>query len=119
MSFIAVFLVASIIGAAMVAWVIVWATNRAASSAVTRHFKASEYILETGNPPPEWLAAPVWKRLLGNPFASARSLGALARLDEMIRFFEQCSFYEDEFAREQHLAQLEAIRRKWQTVKDR
>ena len=118
MGLLAVFIVASVIGAAMVAWVIIWATNRAASSAVTRHFKASEYILETGKPPPEWLAAPVWKRLLGKASASSGNFGALEQLDEMIRFFEHCRFYEDEFAREQHLSQLGAVRREWQSVKD-
>lgn len=115
MDLLAAFIVASVIGAGLVAWVIIWATNRASASAITRYFKASEYILETGAPPPNWLAAPVWKRLLGKASNSAGLGDALARLDELIRFFEQCGFYEDEFAREQHLAQLERVRRAWQT----
>ena len=117
MDLLAVFIVASLIGAGMVAWVIIWTTNRASASAITRHFKASEYILETSKPPPEWLAAPFWKRLLGKSSKSASEGSALARLDELIRFFEHCSFYEDEFAREQHLSQLERVRRAWQSDK--
>ena len=33
----------------------------------------------------------------------------------MIRFFEQCSFYEDEIARAEHLSQLESVRGAWQS----
>ena len=119
MDLLAAFIVASLIGAGMVAWVIIWTTNRASASAVTVHFKASEYILETGKPPPEWLALPLWKRLLGKASKSAGDGRALARLDELIRFFEHCSFYEDEFVREQHLSQLEGVRRAWQSGKVR
>lgn len=113
MDLLALFIIASFVGAGLVAWVIVWTTNRAAESAVTRYFKASEYILDTGEPPPEWYAQPIWKRLLGAAPASASDERLLIRLDELIRFFEGCSFYEDEFAREQHLTQLEGIRQAW------
>jgi len=117
MDLLALFIVASLIGGGMVAWVAIWTTNRASNAAITRYFKASEYILETGMPPPEWLRAPVWKRLLALPPFSAREEQVIARLDELIRFFKHCSFYEDEFAREQHLSQLEAVRRAWQSGK--
>ncbi len=115
MDLLIVFVIASVIGAVMIAWVIIWTANRASASAITRHFKASEYILETGKPPPDWLAAPIWRRLRVKASASDREGAVLARLDELIRFFEHCSFYEDEFAREQHLSQLEGIRRAWQS----
>ena len=68
-------------------------------------------------PPPEWLKAPAWKRLLGIQRFSAAEEPVMARLDELIRFFEHCSFYEDEFARDQHLSQLEGVRRAWQSGK--
>lgn len=113
MDLLALFVVASVIGASLVAWVIVWTTNQSTESAITRHFKASEYILDTGQPPPAWLRAPLWKRLIGAETGSARDEIALMRLDELIRFFEQCSFYEDEYAREQHLAQLDAVKKAW------
>lgn len=119
MDLLALFIVASLIGGGMVAWVAIWTTNRASNAAITRHFKASEYILETGKPPPEWLREPVWKRLLRLlPFSSADET-VIARLDELIRFFEHCSFYEDEYAREQHLSQLDSVRKAWQSGKTR
>lgn len=117
MDLLAAFFVASIIGAATVAWVIYWTTNRASASAITQYFKASEHILETGKPPPDWLVAPVWKRLLGKPSGAESETRALYRLEELIRFFEHCSFYEDEFAREEHLAQLESLRQAWKSGK--
>lgn len=113
MDLLAFFIVATVIGAGLVAWVVVWTTSRASESAITRYFKASEYILDTGDPPPEWYAVPIWKRLLGAAPATASQERILIRLDELIRFFEDCSFYEDEFAREQHLTQLEGIRQAW------
>ena len=113
MDLLALFIVASVIGAAMIAWVIIWTTNRPSESAITRHFKASEYILETGQPPPKWLTKPVWKRLLGTAPESGTEETLLARLDVLIRFFEHCSFYEDEYTREQHLSLLESVRQAW------
>ena len=113
MDLLAAFIVASVIGAGMVAWVIIWTTNRATASAITRHFKASEYILETGKPPPNWLKASLWKRLLGKSSTSAGDGRVLVRLDALIRYFEHCSFYEDEYAREQHLSQLERVKKNW------
>ena len=114
MDLLAVFILASMIGAFMVAWVIISTTRRASDSAITRYFKASEYIVETGQPPSEWLVAPLWRRLLGTAPVSATNERTLARLDGLIKFFEHCSFYEDDFAREQHLSQLQAIRTAWQ-----
>lgn len=92
------FALASALGAAGVAGVIVWVTNRAADSAITRHFKASEHILDTGEPPT------TWRKQRKDP---------LAKLDELILFFEGCNFFEDEFAREQLLAQLAQVREDW------
>lgn len=117
MDLLALFIVASAIGAGIVAWVIVWTTNRASESAITRYFKASEYILETSQPPPVWRAPPRWKRLLRAAPETANEESMLRRLDELIRFFEHSSFYEDEFAREQHLTQLEGIRQAWRAGK--
>lgn len=117
MDMLALFVLVSLIGGAMVAWVAIWTTNRASNFAITRYFKASEYILETGKPPPEWLKTPAWKRPLAMLLASAADKTVTARLDELIRFFEHCSFYEDEFARQQHLSQLEGVRRAWQAGK--
>lgn len=98
MELLAFFALASALGAAGVAGVIVWVTNRAAASAITRHFKASEHILDTGEPPTNW---------------RNQRKGPLANLDELILFFEGCSFFEDEFAREQLLAQLAEVREDW------
>ncbi|MCY3573642.1 MAG: hypothetical protein OXG92_02750 [Chloroflexi bacterium] len=98
MDLLALFALASALGAAVVAGVIVWTSARAANSAITRHFKASEHILETGEPPPNWLT---------------QRKDPLANLDELIHFFESCRFFEDEFAREQLLAQLADVREDW------
>ena len=48
MDLLALVVLASMIGMLFVARVILWSSNRAAEGAVTRYFKASEYILSTG-----------------------------------------------------------------------
>ncbi len=115
MDLLGLFLLASLIGAAMVALVIVWSTNRASSAAITSHFKASEHILDTGQPPPDWLMSPLWKRLLARPAPPDRD-ALLQRLDKLIRYFESSSFVEDEWTRQQLLAQLGAVRERWQSL---
>ncbi len=107
------FVLASILGALTVARVILWSTQRATSSAITSYFKASEYIFESGEPPPEWLANPRWRHRFRSPNASATHAEILARFDDLVRFFEHCSFFEDEWTREQMLAQLAIIRESW------
>lgn len=106
------FVLASLAGAGSVALVIVWTTQRAAASAITRYFQASEIILATGNPPPDWLKPR--RRWLRIGKASPSQSELLKRLDELTRFFEQCRFYEDDFSRDEMLAQLAAIRQAWQ-----
>ena len=113
MDLLAVFALASLLGAFMIVRVILWTTNRAAETAVTRYFKASEHILETGEPPPEWLAPPLRRRIFSAAPAAATDDDVLERLNDLFRFFEQCSFFEDEWAREQMLSQLTAIRERW------
>ena len=113
MDLLAVFVLASLIGSIMLVRVILWTTNRAAGSAITRYFKASEHILETGEPPPEWLATPARRRLFSAAPRAVIPGDVLERLDELFRFFEHCSFFEDERAREQLLTQLIAIRETW------
>lgn len=113
MDLLAVFVLASLIGAFMIVRVILWTTNRAAETAVTRYFKASEHILDTGEPPPEWYSPPLRRRIFSAAPAALSQRQALEKLDELYRFFEHCSFFEDEWAREQLLAQLTAIRERW------
>ena len=113
MDLLAVFTLASIAGAFMLVRFILWTTNRAAGSAVTRYFKASEHILETGEPPPEWLSPPIRRHIFSAAPAAVTHSEVLQRLDELFRFFEHCSFFEDEWAREQLLAQLAAVRETW------
>ncbi|MCY3782153.1 MAG: hypothetical protein OXG78_17700 [Chloroflexi bacterium] len=114
MDLILFFVLAASAGAAAVAGVVVWSTQRAASSALTSYFKASEHILETGEPPPEWRANPKRKRLFRSAGSSATHPELMARFDDLVRFFEGCRFFEDEWAREQMLAQLATIRENWQ-----
>ena len=106
------FVLASILGALTVARVILWSTQRATSSAITSYFKASEYILETGEPPPEWLVKP--RRLFRSSNAKVAHSEIMARFDDLVRFFEHSSFFADEWTREQMLAQLASIREGWQ-----
>ncbi len=108
------FILAALAGAAAVAGIIFWSTQRATASAITSYFKASEYILETGEPPPDWLANPRRKRLFRPAGSSVTHVELMARFDDLVRFFEHCRFFEDEWAREQLLAQLATIRENWQ-----
>ncbi len=113
MDLLLIFILASIIGAALVARVMVWATDRATHGAITSNFQASEYILEYHRPPPHWTATArrVWPPQRGKQNVTKAEL--LARLDELINFFVQCSFFEDEWSREQLLLQLEQERQAW------
>jgi hypothetical protein len=73
---------------------------------VTDHFRAAEFILETHQIPAEWARR-------GRGFRSMSKAVPLTRLDELIRFFETCPFFEDEDARTDLLAQLRAERDVW------
>lgn len=108
------FSLAALAGAATVAGIILWSTQRATASAITNYFKASEYILETGEPPPDWLAKTRRRRLFRPARSNSTQTQLLARFDDLLRFFENCRFFEDEFAREQMLTQLQTIRENWQ-----
>lgn len=105
------FILTSIFAAAVIARVIVWSTHQASSAAITRYFKSAEYILQHHQPPPTWYAVPWRKRLLGQ---SPPAADMMARLDELIRFFEHSAFFEDEWTRQQLLAQLDEERRNWE-----
>ncbi len=113
MDLLAVFILAAVIAAAMIAVVITWASNRASSAAITSYFKAGEYIIETGQAPPGWHAQPKWKRLFGKSPNQVNTADCLKRLDDLIRFFQHCSFFQDERAREELLSQLGRVREAW------
>ncbi len=113
MELLLIFIAASLMGAGLVVWVMLWSTNRAADAAITRYFRDSEHILDTGKAPPSWHVIPWWKRLFARYSRGATQEDVLGRLDDMIRFFEHCSFVEDEWTREQLLAQLDEVRVRW------
>ena len=87
MDLLAAFVLASLIGAFMIVRVIMWTTNRAAETAVTRYFKASEHILETGEPPPEWLAPPLRRRIFSAGPAVVTHDEVLQRLTDLVALF--------------------------------
>lgn len=113
MDLLLLFILAAIAGTAAVGGVILWSTQRAASAAITSYFKASEYILDTREPPPEWLAKPKRRLMTRTERSHDSKADLLGRLDDLIRFFEGCQFFEDAWTREQMLAQLAAIREDW------
>lgn len=113
MDYLIFFVLASLAGAGLVAGVIVWSTNRAAHSAITRHFKASEFILEHHRPPPEWAMPAPGGWLRARSVRPITKSDIMDRLDDLIEFFEDCSFFEDEFAREQLLLKLREEREDW------
>ena len=105
MAFIIVFFVTALAGATLLAWVIIWSTNRAAHGAITRHFQDSEFILDHGEPPAEW------RTLRWGRQASKRDL--LTRLDKLLRFYENSAFFDGEEARDELLRQLRDVRDDW------
>ena len=107
------FILSAVIAAGLVVFVIISSTRRAASKAITRHFKSAEYILAHHQPPPEWTAVPWRKRLLGQSPRQTTDGEIMARLDELIVFFEHSPFFEDEWTRQQLLQQLDDERRQW------
>lgn len=116
MDLLLVFIVASVIGATLLARVIIWSTNRASHTAITSYFKASEFILEHHRPPPNWVihAPKGWRgRRSVKPVSKA---DIIANLDDLIGFFEACSFFEDEWTREQMLKQLREERDSWRAA---
>ncbi len=115
MDLLIVFVLAAVAGAALVAGVIVWSTDRASHSAITRYFKASEFILEHHRPPPDWVLRAPGRWLRARSIRSISKADIMERLDELIVFFEKCSFFEDEFAREQLLLKLRKERENWQS----
>ena len=104
----------AIIAAALVAFVMIRSTRRTAAAAITRHFKAAEYILEHHQPPPAWQTVPWRKRLFSQSPRQNTHADLLARLDELIRFFEHSPFFEDEWTRQQLLTQLDQERQNWE-----
>ncbi len=115
MDFLLFFGFAALVGAGLVAVIIVRATNRASHHAITRYFKASEFILEHHRPPPEWVLSAPGSWLRARSLRAVSKADVMARLDELIDYFEHCSFFEDEFAREQLLLQLRAEREDWRS----
>ncbi len=113
MDFLLFFILASLGGAALVASVIVRSTDRAAHKAITSYFKASEFILEHHRPPPEWIITAPRGWLRARSLRPVGKSDVMARLDDLIEFFENCSFFEDEFAREQLLLKLRQEREDW------
>ena len=114
MDFLLVFTLFAIIAAALVAFVMIRSTRRAAAAAISRHFKAAEYILEHHQPPPTWQTPPWRKRLFSPSPRQNTNADKLARLDELIRFFEHSPFFEDEWTRQQLLTQLGQERQNWE-----
>ena len=114
MDVLALVILASLVGVLLIGRVIISTTDRAAEGAITRYFKASEHILKTGQPPPDWYEISLWRRLIGRAAVPVSQDEIMARLDELIRFFEGCRFFEDEWTREQLLSQLADVRDTWQ-----
>ena len=114
MDFLLAFTLFAIMAAAIIAAVIVRSTRRAATAAITRHFKAAEYILTHHQPPPQWQTPPWRKRLFSQSPRQNTPADMLDRLDELIRFFEHSPFFEDEWTRQQLLTQLDQERQNWE-----
>ena len=113
MDFLLAFILFAIIAAALVAFVMIRSTRRAAAAAISRHFKAAEYILAHHQPPPTW-QTPLWRKRLFSQSPRQNTADMLARLDELIRFFEHSPFFEDEWTRQQLLTQLDQERQNWE-----
>ena len=99
------FLLFAIAGAALVAWVIVWSTNRAAHGAITDYFRDADYILEQHKPPPSWR-----RDRWGKP-ANERSV--MQRMDKLVSFFEGSDFTDEAATRDELLRQLRDERQRW------
>lgn len=118
----------SLIGVAYFAF---WLLNRSAGAALTNQFRDAEFIVNQHHAPPAWTRPRrgfVWlmqsapgllKRGRHRPDAAADDASSpektriLKRMDELIRFFEESPFFEEEETRTLLLKELEAERTAW------
>lgn len=103
MNILLIFIIAVVIGMALVVGTLLWVTDKAGHSAITSYFKAAEYIIEHHQPPPKWMEK-----------ASTNREDILKRMDDLILFFEHSTFFEDENARSVLLEKLNQERADWE-----
>ena len=84
--------------------------GRAAGRQARKRFEDAEHIVNTGQPPPSWLAAA--SRLP----APRRKRKLLRRLDDLTSFFLSAPVVADEATRELLLSKLSEARGQWQRV---
>ena len=120
------FTVVAIICTGLLAKMILWLTDKTGHAAITSYFQAAEYILNHHHAPPHWTKRQF--NVLQQPLATLRSRKndsdtqmdtrqmILQRLDDLIVYFEHCTFFEDERARDELLKQLTAERENWQQL---
>ena len=116
------FTVAAIICTGLIIKLMLWLMNKTANAAITAYFQAAEHILDHHHVPPQWLSKQ--SHFLKHPLGSlSRSAGRkqnnpkqliLEQMDDLIRFFEHCTFFQDEIARTELLQQLSAERKAWE-----
>lgn len=104
-----------------------WLTEKATHASLTDRFKDAEIILNQHHAPASWQTkTPVFKafmqgRLNSSLFAPKRRVvppktQLLARLDELILFFETCPFFDSEESRDVMLDELWQERDRWEAL---
>lgn len=90
-----------------------WYLERITFNAITRHFRAAEYILAHHKAPPDWRkSSPIFWIGLGAP-ARRRKERLIARLDALISYFETSPLVKDEETRSVLLERLRDERIQW------
>ena len=120
MALIVGFTLVATVSLVLVALFILWLSNKVANVAVTDQFKDAEFILEHHQAPADWAKPRGGLGKIKYRFSKSENrqttlkTDVLQRLDDLIEFFEDSPFFEDEDTRAILLEELHNMHAEWE-----